>query len=387
MRKVRAVPCSLLIFLFLLTLVVIPASAEMPAGKYLVYVGTYTDHGSKGIYGYRFDSATGQASDLGLAAESVQPSFLTTDPTGRFLYAVNETDTYQGQPTGSVSAFAIDSASGKLSLLNEMPSRGAGATFITLDRSGKYALVANYNSGSVAVFPVLQDGKLGDSTAFVQHQGSSVDRERQAGPHPHEVVLSPDNRFAIVADLGIDQLVIYPFDSQHGTLGQPHIVKSAVGAGTRHLTFSPNGKFVYVIDELQNTIVTYSYHAKRGELSELQSVTTLPKDFKGTNTTAEIQMDPAGKFLYGSNRGDDSIAVFAIDRKNGNLKNVEFDPTKGKMPRSFALDPSGEWLAAANQGSDNVVIFHVDRKTGHLTPTGQVLHVFSPTCVMFAPLW
>jgi 6-phosphogluconolactonase len=386
MQKVRAVSSSLIVCLFLLASLVIPASAETPAVKYLVYVGTYTDHGSKGIYAYRFDSATGQASDLGLAAESVQPSFLTADPSGRFLYAVNETDTYLGQPTGSVSAFAIDLATGKLSLLNEVPSRGAGATFITLDRSGKYALVANYNSGSVAVFPVLQDGKLGDSTAFVQHQGSSVDRERQAGPHPHEVVLSPDNRFAIVADLGIDQLVIYPFDPQHGTLGQPHLVKSAAGAGTRHLTFSPNGKFVYVIDELQNTIVSYAYTAKRGELRELQSVTTLPKDFKGTNTTAEIQMDPAGKFLYGSNRGYDSIAVFAIDHKNGTLKNVKFDPTQGKMPRSFALDPSGEWLAAANQGSDNVVIFRVDRKTGHLTPTGQVLHVFSPTCVMFAPL-
>jgi 6-phosphogluconolactonase len=360
--------------------------AEAPAGKYLLYVGTYTDHGSKGIYAYRFDPATGQASDLGLAAESVQPSFLTADSSGRFLYAVNETDTYRGQPTGSVSAFAIDSETGKLSPLNEVSARGAGTTFITLDRTGKYVFVANYNSGSVAVFRVLQDGKLGESTAFVQHKGSSVDRDRQAGPHPHEIVLSPDNRFAIVADLGIDELVIYPFDSQNGTLGQPHIVKSSAGAGTRHLVFGRNGKFVYVINELKNIIVSYSYSAKGGELHELQTVSTLPEEFKAINTTAEIQMDPAGRFLYGSNRGEDSIAVFAVGRKNGTLKKIENVSTEGKMPRSFALDPSGEWLAAANQGSNNVVIFRVESKTGHLTPTGQVLHVFTPTCVMFVPV-
>ncbi|MCU1298077.1 MAG: 6-phosphogluconolactonase [Acidobacteriaceae bacterium] len=383
---VRAVQSFFILHFLLLSLLGIAAVAEATAGKYLLYVGTYTDHGSKGIYAYRFDPATGQASDLGLAAESVQPSFLTADPNGRFLYAVNETDIYQGQATGSVSAFAIDSATGKLSPLNEVSARGAGTTFITLDRTGKYAFVANYNSGSVAVFRVLQDGKLGESTAFVQHKGSSVDRDRQAGPHPHEVVLSPDNRFAIVADLGIDQLVVYPFDSQNGTLGQPHIIKSSAGAGTRHLVFGRNCNFVYVINELKNTIVSYSYNAKRGELRELQTVSTLPGDFKDTNTTAEIQMDPAGKFLYGSNRGEDSITVFAVGRKSGTLKNVENVSTQGKMPRSFALDPSGEWLVAANQGSNNVVIFRVDSKSGRLTPTGQELQVFTPTYVMFVPV-
>jgi len=383
---VRMIQLFFILHLLLLGSLVVLASAETPAGKYLAYIGTYTDTGSKGIYAYRFDPATGQIDDLGLAAESVRPSFLTIDPDGRFLYAVNETDTYQGQPTGSVSAFAIDSTTGKLTLLNEVPSRGTGPTFITLDRSGRYVLVANYDSGSVAVFRVSQDGKLGDSTAFVQHHGSSVDKDRQAGPHPHQVVLSPDNRFAIVSDLGIDQVLIYPFDSQHGTLGQPHIVKSRPGAGTRHMAFGSSGKFLYVIDELQNTIVSYSYDSKRGELRELQTVDTLPKDFQGTNYPAEIQVDPEENFLYASNRGADNVAVFAIDHKKGILKNVSFTSTEGKKPRFFSLDPTGKWLFAANQESDNVVVFRVDNKTGHLTPAAQVLHVFTPTCVTFVLL-
>jgi len=362
-------------------------SAAWAAGKDLVYIGTYTDHGSKGIYVYRFDAATGQVTTLGLAAESAQPSFLTVDSSGHFVYAVNELDTYKGQHTGAVSSFSIDGATGKLSLLNEVSSRDAGPAHITLDQTGKYALVSNYTLGSVAVFPVLQDGRLGDFTDFVRHKGSSVNVERQEGPHAHAVALSPDNRFALVADLGLDQVLVYPLDAAAGTLGhEPHVTKTHPGAGPRHLVFDPTGKFLYVINEMQSTVVSYSYDAARGELRELKTISTLPEKFAGNNDAAEIVVHPSGKFLYASNRGHDSIAVFSIDPVKGALTRVEFVPTKGKTPRNFAIDPTGSWLFVANQASDDVVVFRIDSKTGHPTPTGQVLSVASPACVKFVPL-
>lgn len=361
--------------------------AAWAAGKDLVYIGTYTDHGSKGIYVYRFDAATGQVTTLGLAAESPQPSFLTVDPTEHFLYAVNELDTYKAQHTGAVNAFSIDAATGKLSLLNEVSSRDAGPAHIALDQTGKYALVSNYTLGSVAVFPVSQDGRLGDLTDFVRHKGSSVNVERQEGPHAHAVAFSPDNRFALVADLGLDQILVYPFDAAAGTLGhEPHITKTHPGAGPRHLVFDPTGKFVYVINEMQSTVVSYSYDAARGELHELKTISTLPDKFAGSNDAAEIAVHPSGKFLYASNRGHDSIAVFSVDSVKGALTRVEFVSTKGKTPRNFAIDPTGAWLFVANQASDNVVVFRIDGKTGHLTPTGQALSVASPACVKFVPL-
>ena len=322
-----------------------------------------------------------------MAAESPQPSFLTVDPTEHFLYAVNELDTYKGQHTGAVSAFSIDAATGKLSLLNEVSSRDAGPAHITLDQTGKYALVSNYTLGSVAVFPVLQDGRLGDFTDFVRHKGSSVNVERQEGPHAHAVALSPDNRFALVADLGLDQILVYPFDAAAGTLGhEPHITKTHPGAGPRHLVFDPSGKFLYVINEMQSSVVSYSYDAARGELHELKTISTLPEKFAGNNDAAEIAVHPSGKFLYASNRGHDSIAVFSVDPVKGALTRVEFVSTRGKTPRNFAIDPTGSWLFVANQASDDVVVFRIDSKTGHLTPTGQVLSVASPACVKFVPL-
>ncbi|MGA8490753.1 MAG: lactonase family protein, partial [Terriglobales bacterium] len=359
-------------------------AAEPPQEKYLVYVGTYTDHGSKGIYAYRFDSSTGKMTSLGLAVETVQPSFLAVDSSGRFLYAVNETDTYNGQPTGAVSAFAIQPETGKLSLLNQVSSRGGGPAHITLDQTGKYASVANYDAGNVAVFVVLKDGRLGEVTSFVQHKGSSVNPERQKGPHAHAIALSPDDRFAVIADLGLDQLLVYPFDAAKGTLGtKPQIVKASPGAGPRHLVFSSDGRFLYVINEMQSSVVAYSYDASTGALHELQTISALPKGFSGENTAAEIEIDPSGKFLFASNRGDDSIAVFAIDSHTGLLTHVETDPTVGKTPRNFAIDPTGSWLLAANQDSDNIVIFHIDRETGHLKPTGDVLQAASPVCLKF----
>jgi 6-phosphogluconolactonase len=377
----------------LLLLVVAPSlfgfesAGGAASGKTLVYVGTYTDHGSKGIYVYRFDSTTGQVTSLGLAAESTEPSFLAVDPSEHFLYAVNEVDSYKNQHTGAVSSFAIDSATGKLSLLNEVSSRDAGPAHITLDQTGKYVLVSNYTLGSVAVFPVLADGRLGDFSAFVQHKGSSVNMDRQEGPHAHAFALAPDNRFAIVADLGLDKLIAYPFDATAGRLGQePHITKTRAGAGPRHLVFDPSGKFLYVINELQSSVVSYSYDAMRGELHELKTISTLPEKFIANNDAAEIAVHPSGKFLYASNRGHDSIAVFSVDPAKGALSRIEFVPTKGKTPRNFAIDPTGSWLLVANQASDNVVVFRIDSKTGHLTPTGQMVSVPSPACVKFVPL-
>ncbi len=364
-----------------------PSSADAASqGKFLVYVGTYTDHGSKGIYAYRFDAKTGQSTPLGLAAESTQPSFLTVDASGHFLYAVNEIESYEGQPTGAVSAFAIDSASGKLSLLNQVSSRDGGPAHIALDRTGKYALVSNYTRGSVAVLPVQKDGRLGEASAFVQHHGAGVDKERQEQPHAHAVAMSSDNRFALVADLGLDQVFAYSFDSAKGTLGQdPHITKANPGAGPRHLVFNLSGKLLYVINELQSSVTTYAYDTANGGLRELSTISTLPDGFSGHSAAAEIALHPSGKFLYASNRGPDSIAVFSIAAE-GTLSHVEFVPVSGKTPRNFAIDPTGSWLLVGDQESDKVVVFRINRKTGRLTPTGQVLQISSPACVTFVPL-
>jgi 6-phosphogluconolactonase len=359
-------------------------TVEAAEHRYLAYVGTYTDHGSKGIYAYRFDSSNGKLTSLGLAVESANPSFLAEDSSGKFLYAVNETETFNGQPTGAVSAFAIKPKEGKLSLLNQVSSRGKDPAHIVLDRTGKYALVANYTTGSVAVFPVLQDGRLGDATSFVQHKGSSVDPERQAGPHAHAIALSPDNRFAVVTDLGLDELLVYRFDAGKGTLGSdPQVVKAAPGAGPRHSAFGKDGKFLYVLNEMKLTVVTYSYDAATGALHEVQNVPALTRVVTKGDTAAEIEVHPSGKFLFTSNRGDDSIAVFAIDQRTGMLTRIESDPTGGKTPRHFAIDPTGKWLLAENQDSGNIVVFRIDRKTGRLTQTGETVQVPSPVCVIF----
>lgn len=361
-------------------------SARAAKTDYLVYVGTYTDHESKGIYAYRFDSRTGRLTSLGLAAESANPSFLTSDSRGNFLYSVNELDSYQGQPTGAVSAFAFDPATGKLSPLSQMSSGDQGPAHITLDRSSKFAFISNYSLGSLAVLSVLKNGRLGDQVAFVQHKGSSVNKQWQQGPHVHEVVLSPDNRFALVADPGIDQVIAYPFNALTGKLGEPVIAHAPPGSGPRHIVFGRDGKFLYVITELSSTILTYAYDPRTGELRQVGMISTLPKQFSGTNYAAEVEVHPSGKFLYASNRGDDSIAVFSIDSATGTLKLIGAVPTKGKRPRNFALDPSGSWLLVANQESDNIVVFRINGATGRLTPTGQMAQVGSPACVTFVPV-
>jgi len=374
--------CAILLSTFFAT----AAPAEQH-GKYVFYVGTYTEDGSKskGIYAYRFDADTGQITSLGLAAETTNPSFVAPHPNGRFLYAVNEVGNYKGPNSGGVSAFSIDHATGKLTFLNELPSRGADPCYIIVDKTGKYVLVANYTGGSVAVFPVLEDGKLGEASAFVQHTGHGTNPSRQEGPHAHSIDLSPDNRLAMVDDLGLDELLVYKFDSVKGSLtpNDPPFAKLDPGAGPRHFVLHPSGKFAYVISEMQSTVTAFSNDPATGTLHRLQTISALPKDFRGENDDAEIQMHPSGKFLYASNRGSDTIAVFAIDPSKGTLTPVEYTPTQGKIPRSFEIDPTGKFLFAENQKSDNIVIFRIDAKTGRLTPTGQVLDVGSPVCVKF----
>ncbi|MGC9972891.1 MAG: lactonase family protein [Bryobacteraceae bacterium] len=368
-------------------LLVAPVGRSAEKDRSLVYIGTYTGGDSKGIYAWRFYAGSGAATPLGLVAETANPSFLAVDPANRCLYAASEISSRDGKPEGAVSAFAIDAASGKLTLLNRVSSRGAGPAFVTVDRTGRNLLVANYSGGSVAVCPILSDGRLGEATAFVQHTGSSVNPQRQREPHAHSINVSPDNRFAIVADLGLDKLLVYRFDAAKGALApnDPPFTAVKGGSGPRHFTFHPSGRFAYAINELASTVTAFSYDAARGALTELQTISTLPKDSTGNSTTAEVQVDAAGKFLYGSNRGHDSIAVFAIDPSKGTLTPVEHVSTQGKTPRNFRIDPTGSYLFAANQDSGSVVIFRIDVKTGRLTPTGQVLAVASPVCVKFVP--
>jgi 6-phosphogluconolactonase len=379
---------SLLVLTLLFSSALAPLAAKESPKKYLLYVGTYTEKDSKGIYAFRFDAASGDLTPAGLAAETANPSFLAVDPNHRFLYAVNEVSKYQGAPSGAVSAFAIDPVSGKLTLLNEVPSRGTDPCYVSLDKTGKFVLVANYTGGSAAVFPVSKDGRLGESSAFIQLVGSSVNHERQAGPHAHWIETTADNRFAVVADLGVDQLHIYRFDAVHGALGEndPAFAALDPGAGPRHVAFHPSGKAVYVVNELNSTVTSFSYDARHGALSPLHTVSTLPANFSGKNDTAEIHVHPNGKFLYVSNRGDDSITVFSLDPANGTLATVDRVSTQGKTPRNFEIDPTGTRLFVANQATGNIVVFRIDAKTGKLTPTGQVLQVPAPVCLKFVPV-
>jgi 6-phosphogluconolactonase len=361
-------------------------AARTDPGDRTMYVGTYTRPPSKGIYAYTFHSATGKTTPIGLVAETENPSFLTVHPNQRFLYAVNELSQYEGKPTGSVTAFAIDPTSHSLKFLNRVSSGGSGPCHLVVDKTGKWLFVANYNSGSVAVFPIREDGSLGAQSAFFQHAGSSVNKERQTGPHAHVTALSPDSRFLLVADLGLDEVFSYRVDPAKGGLApnKPPFVKIAPGSGPRHIAFRPDAKFVYAINEMLSTITAFRYNGSRGSLKEIQTVSTLPKDFTGNSTTAEISVHPNGKFLYGSNRGDDSIVVFQIDPGRGTLTFVDRTPTQGKTPRNFAIDPSGTFLFAANQDSASIVAFRIDAQTGRLTPTGDKLDVPFPVSIVFA---
>jgi 6-phosphogluconolactonase len=349
-----------------------------------VYVGTYTRKESKGIHVYTFDPTSG-ALDLASVAEIENPSYLALHPNKQVLYAVGELSQFQGRPTGAVSAFAIDAETGALTLLNQQPSEGQGPCYVTVDRAGAYVYLANYGSGTAAVFPILEDGRLGEASDRVQHEGSGPNPNRQQGPHAHSINLDPDNRFAFVADLGIDRLMIYRVDETPGTLvpHTPPYTEVTGGSGPRHFDFHPSGRYAYLINEMGNTMMAFDYDPEQGALEHLQTVPTLPEDFDGKNTTADIHVHPTGAFLYGSNRGHDSVVAYAIDAEDGTLSYVDRTSTQGATPRNFALDPTGTYLVAANQNGDNLVTFRIDPETGKLTPTGHETPVSMPVCVKF----
>jgi 6-phosphogluconolactonase len=360
--------------------------AGPPAGKSWVYVGTYTGKDSKGVYRCEFDSATGKLSEPALVAETVNPTFLAVHPGGKFLYAVGEVGDFGGKKAGAVNAYAIDPRTGDLKLLNQQSSGGAGPCYVSLDRDGKYVLVANYGGGSVAVLPVKKDGSLGDRTAFVQHVGNSVDKARQEGPHAHSINLDPSGKFAVVADLGLDEVLVYRFDAENGkiTPNEPPFVKVAGGAGPRHFAFHKTKPFAYVINEMKCTINALHY-TPDGKFEIVQTISTLPHEFREGYSTAEVQVHPSGKFVYGSNRGQNSIAGFRIDQVTGKLTLIGHQGEGIKTPRNFGIDPTGKWMIVGNQDGESVIVYAINAESGELTPTGTTVEVDAPVCIKFVP--
>ncbi|HJS57231.1 MAG TPA: lactonase family protein [Vicinamibacteria bacterium] len=358
------------LFLPLLLLLV---AAGAPAQTVRVYVGTYTSGESRGIYRLRLDVASGTLTPEGQPTEAVDPSFLAFSPDGTRLYAVNETGQSRHDASGAVSAFAVDRGTGALTFLNKQPSGGAAPCHLSLDRDGRHVLVANYWGGTVAVLPIDNHG-IGPRSALVQHEGE--------GPHPHWIHVDATGRRAIVSDLGLDALFVYGFDAVRGSLAPaPARVPLPAGAGPRHFAFHPDGRHAYVINELSSTLTAFAYDAGAGSLRDLQTVSTLPSGFTGANSTAEVAVSPDGRFLYGSNRGHDSLAVFAVEGATGKLSLVGHVPTRGRHPRHFEIDPTGAYLIAANRDSDNLAVFRLDRQTGKLEPVGEPVRVPRPVCV------
>ena len=376
---------GLAIFVLACCLLFLTNSIPVVAADCCVYFGTRTNAKSQGIYVCRLNTATGTLTAPDLATASADPAFLAVHPNHRFLYAVNESVGFAGTPNGAVSAFAIDATTGKLTLLNQQSSGGRGPCHLAVDNSGRSVVVANYAGGSVAALAIKTDGSLGAATTFIQHHGSSVNPKRQEAPHAHCVGFDPANHRALCADLGLDQLIVYQFEPAKAVLvpSDPPSASLPPGAGPRHFAIHPDGRHIYVINELNSTITVFEYDAAHGALQSQQTVPTLPATFTDVNTPAEIAVHPSGKFLYGSNRGHDSIAVYAVDETTGKLSLIEHQSSLGKTPRSFGIDPTGNFLLAANQDSNTVVIFRIDLKTGRLTPTGQSVEVPTPVCVIF----
>jgi len=363
----------------------------------LVYVGTYSEPilfgtgqivpgKGKGIYAFKFDAAKGALEPIGVTENVRNSSYLAFDPKRQFLYCVNEFKEYEGKASGAVSSFRIDQETGALTYLNTRASHGTDPCHLIVDKTGKNLLVANFASGSVAVLPINSDGSLKEASCVIQHEGTSVDRKRQAGPHAHAVEIDAQNRYVFVPELGGDMVMIYDLDAEAGKItpnkNQPFI-RVAPGAGPRQLVMHPNGRLAFLINELNSTMTSYAYDASKGMLTEVMTLPTLPRDFSGHSSCAEVQIHPTGNFLYGSNRGHDSIVIYGVDASSGRLTLIGHEPTRGKIPRNFAVHPGGEFLATANQDSDNVVMFRIDTNTGKLTPTGNVVEAGTPICVRF----
>ena len=366
------------------TLLAFPIAATlMSAASQLIFVGTYTpkDSTSRGIYAVRLDSATGELSAPVLAAETPNPTFLALNPNGRFLYTLGDSGA-----GGAAVAFSLDPTTAKLSPLNLQPTGGGSLAHVGIDATGGTLVTVSYNGGQITSFPVGADGKVGPrKSAFTSTGPLGPNSARQERPHPHSVTYSPDNRFAYVCDLGRDKIICYRLNAATAELTPVSEFASAPGAGPRHSKFSADGKFFYVINELAGTIAIYGCEPATGALTARQSVSTLPDGFTGANTTAEIRLHPNGRFVYGSNRGHDSLAVFARNPADGTLTRIEIVPSGGGHPRNFNLSPDGAWLVCANRDSDNLVVFKVDATTGRLTATGHTATVPRAVCVLFVP--
>ena len=355
----------------------------------LVYVGTYTSGKSKseGIYIYKLNMESGALSPYKIVKNVVEPSFLIVDDQKRYLYAVNETVEYEGKKSGAVSSFAIDQRSGDLRFLRKQPSLGGAPCHLSVSADGRHLLAANYMGGNVAVFPA-KGGKLGASIDLEQHTGTGPRTDRQESAHAHSITLDTNQRFAVACDLGADKIFIYSFDAKTGKLSanaaQPFF-QSKAGAGPRHFAIHQNGKLAFVINELDSTVTSLRYDGTRGTLNEIHTITTLPRDWSGENTTADLHLSPDGKFLYGSNRGHDSIVSYKVGAESGTLQLIEHVSTQGKTPRNFAIDPTGKYLLAANQNSDSIVTFSIDPASGKLQPTGSKVDVPTPVCLKLIP--
>lgn len=355
----------------------------------LVYVGTYTQPEAhvlgkgEGIYCYRMNLASGALTFDSVTTGPVNPSFLALDPRRRFLYAVSEVMAIDGQPGGAVYAYAIDANTGRLTFLNRQPSQGAAPCYLSVEPMGRWVFAANYGGGTVAVFPIQDDGRLGPATSVAHHAGSSVNPERQEAPHPHSILPDLAGRFVFAADLGLDKIMIYRLDAAAGTVtpNDPPWVSMQAGAGPRHLVFHPRDRYAYLMNELDATVTVFAYDAARGALTLVQTVETLPAAYAGLRHGADVHAAPSGRFIYASNRGHDSLAVFAIDEATGRLTVVGHEPTQGKTPRNFAIDPTGTFLLAANQDTDTIVTFRLDAQTGMPVPTGHVADVPTPVCI------
>jgi 6-phosphogluconolactonase len=358
-----------------------------------VYIGSYTytmpfvQGKAAGITVCRLDGASGTLTPVHSVSGVTNPSYLTVDPRHRHLYCVEEHAVGQRE-IGEVSAFRIDLATGMLTHLNRQASHGAEPAHISMDRTGRWVLVANYRSGSIAVLPVQADGSLGPATEIIQHTGQSVHPERQAGPHAHWISVDPANRFVLVADLGLDAIMTYRFDAEKGTLQRTARTETRgpAGSGPRHAVFRPDGRYVYLANELDSTVVSFQYDAAEGHLTPIQHLSTLPAGYTGASTIAAVRAAPNGRFVYVANRGQDSIAIFASDPTTGLLEYLGYEPTQGRTPRDFNIDPTGTFLFAANQDSDTIVTFHIDEQTGKLNATGQVVAIDTPVCIEFCPI-
>lgn len=352
-----------------------------------VYVGTYTGSGkAEGIYIFRLDRSSGALAHAHTVAGLDNPSFLALHARQPLLYALSEEGTGDKRTGGNVVAFSVDRTTGALTILNRQETHGVGVCYVSVDSTGDYVLAAHYGSGQVTVLPITEDGHLRQATSVIQHEGRGPNESRQVGPHAHFITQDPGGKYVLACDLGVDRVMVYRLDVNSGKLipnDLPYAQLSS-GAGPRHLTFHPSGRYVYVINELDSTLSAFAYDATRGALEVVQTVSTLPDDFTGENSCAQIVMAPSGKFVYGSNRGHHSIAIFAIDEQTGRLTLVGHESSQGETPRNFNIDPTGTFLLAANQDTDTIVSFRINQATGELTATGHVADVPSPVCLVFS---